>query len=165
MVGHTMVVRYAESHFFADFSNGLRLEKTRFVRMIPASLAVLLRLDRRRNELLSERSQKNIPCSKCNTCHAPMSCSACGMVDYCSKKCQTMHWPQHDSRLNARLGVYFVMFMIGQHLSVNSFATEGCTSYIRHSKTTLGRPSRSTHECSIPFKCSESQEELRLTGS
>lgn len=98
--GHTMVVRYAESHHYADGQIGLRIEDATLVRIIPAALLDLLGLDERRNELLNwmeNHDDSEIPCGNCRKTPAPKRCSACSLVDYCSKECQRAHWSVHKS--------------------------------------------------------------------
>ncbi|KAI0114102.1 hypothetical protein GGR51DRAFT_505493 [Nemania sp. FL0031] len=47
-----------------------------------------LRIDSR---ALCCNQQSNLPCPKV----ASLACKACLMVSYCSKRCQTAHWPDH----------------------------------------------------------------------
>ncbi|KAI0086869.1 hypothetical protein BDY19DRAFT_335096 [Irpex rosettiformis] len=92
VVGNTLAVFYADSHYFMDGSVGLRVEDVSTVKVIPCSLERLLSTNA--NDVNIRRA-----CSSCGTqrrdTDIPLrGCSRC-KTKYCNQECQRVDWPRH----------------------------------------------------------------------
>ncbi|KAF9355113.1 hypothetical protein BGX26_006988 [Mortierella sp. AD094] len=83
--GNTIFVRYAEKHYFLDMTEGLRVEDTSFVHVVPLSLSTICDTHR--------TVTPNI-CKKCGK-RTTKRCAKCKQTYYCSRECQTDNWPDH----------------------------------------------------------------------
>jgi hypothetical protein len=94
-IGFTVLVRYAEVHYFMDQQVGLRIDHPQFVKVLPMRLTNLTLFDQGRAEKPDNDRQHGVYCQRCNRTPAPSRCAACKTVDYCSKECQTANWASH----------------------------------------------------------------------
>lgn len=85
--GNTIFVRYARQHWFLDLSEGLRIEDTAFVYVVPYSLSAIID---------THRAITPHVCKKCGN-RASLRCAKCKQTYYCSRECQTDNWLDHKA--------------------------------------------------------------------
>eukprot|EP01056_Protomagalhaensia_sp_Gyna25_P005966 Protomagalhaensia_sp_Gyna_25__5965@NODE_923_length_2416_cov_111_399663_g729_i0_p2_GENE_NODE_923_length_2416_cov_111_399663_g729_i0NODE_923_length_2416_cov_111_399663_g729_i0_p2_ORF_typecomplete_len185_score22_87zfMYND/PF01753_18/2_1e08Ribosomal_L40e/PF01020_17/0_24_NODE_923_length_2416_cov_111_399663_g729_i016312185 len=94
--GHTLAVMYAETHYFLDGSQGLRIESLESVKIIPLSMGNLLQLSDQLR-IFSRLNQDIAICHGCGKLLHPggrRKCGACLLFYYCGKDCQTRAWTE-----------------------------------------------------------------------
>ena len=88
--GHTLCVRYAESHHFLDSTVGLREEHLSFAMVLPTDIETLKQISD------YEPMLKVTRCWECGYRSVKLKkCAKCKVGRYCSKKCQVAHWETH----------------------------------------------------------------------
>ncbi|KAF9920163.1 hypothetical protein FBU30_010044 [Linnemannia zychae] len=85
--GNTIFVRYAQQHWFLDLSEGLHVEDTAFVYVVPYRLSSIL------------DAHRSLVPNKCKACgkKASQFCAKCKRTFYCTHECQVENWPTHRS--------------------------------------------------------------------
>ncbi|CAF1129670.1 unnamed protein product [Adineta steineri] len=126
LVGHTILIMYAEKHDFADMSTGVRQEEGDLVVIFKCSMQTLIKtfgsmmaspacfqceakqssptqnslLEKKENlisgDLSSHVNQDSQPMSASSSLK---KCARCGIAWYCSKVCQTQHWKDNHKKL------------------------------------------------------------------
>jgi len=96
--GYTIVFTYAEMHYFADGTVGIRLEEGAYVKVLPYSLAELMAA----NDIVFEEDRKG-KCSFCGTMQGDISdnlkvCSRCKNTFYCGRECQAKAWAKSHKK-------------------------------------------------------------------
>ncbi|KAF9115983.1 hypothetical protein BGX27_005420 [Mortierella sp. AM989] len=86
-VGNTIFVRYAEQHFFMDGTQGLRIENTALIYVVPLSLSTICS---------AHRAVTPNKCMECGS-QAKQICAKCKQAYYCTRKCQVDNWSVHRS--------------------------------------------------------------------
>ena len=93
VVGSTVFVRYARrvevlGHRYVHAG------AARYVKVVPATLTQLSRLEADRLELLMKK-KLSTKCQHCEQEGATLLCARCELTRYCSKACQVAHWATH----------------------------------------------------------------------
>lgn len=92
--GYTLILTYAEKHYFMDGSVGIRLEEGASVMVLPHSIAELM--DANDSVFGEDRKEK---CASCGMKEGDVSdglkkCSRCKYTFYCGKECQAKAWAE-----------------------------------------------------------------------
>eukprot|EP01029_Cantina_marsupialis_P014055 TRINITY_DN3111_c1_g1_i1.p1 TRINITY_DN3111_c1_g1~~TRINITY_DN3111_c1_g1_i1.p1 ORF type:complete len:216 (-),score=41.77 TRINITY_DN3111_c1_g1_i1:254-901(-) len=95
--GMTLAIRYPVFHYFMDGQQGIRVEETPSVKLIPFSLKEITKM----GEILGKSKAKATKgiCSVCGKAEAKQKCGACSIPYYCSKECQKKDWKGEHKEL------------------------------------------------------------------
>ncbi|KIM73481.1 hypothetical protein PILCRDRAFT_727497 [Piloderma croceum F 1598] len=90
--GYTLILTYAERHYFMDGDAGIRLEEGASVKVVPYSMAELIGA----NDIMFEEGRME-KCACCGTKESDTTealkwCSKCKSAFYCGKECQIKVW-------------------------------------------------------------------------
>ncbi|KAF9582587.1 hypothetical protein BGW38_011001 [Lunasporangiospora selenospora] len=82
--GSTIFILYADQHYFADGTVGIRVEYGQHVLVMQHSMSDIL------------KAQSVTP-GECQKCQKPAGsrCAKCHKATYCSRECQVSHWGAH----------------------------------------------------------------------
>ncbi|KAK0624286.1 hypothetical protein B0T14DRAFT_565569 [Immersiella caudata] len=101
--GFTVMILYADQHFFLDMTTGIRLEEESLCKIVPASLNELLSL----SDKVGRYSTWQTGGRTCHGCDEKrvdlQKCARCGMFWYCNKSCQTTGWQSKGHKRDCNL--------------------------------------------------------------
>lgn len=101
--GYTVAILYAQKHSFLDLTTGIRQEEICGIKVIPAALTDLLRLNDRIHQYSLELDGKRA-CHGCDEKKTSLQkCSKCSLFWYCNKSCQATGWDDRGHKRDCKL--------------------------------------------------------------
>ncbi|KZP20941.1 hypothetical protein FIBSPDRAFT_826305 [Athelia psychrophila] len=90
--GYTLVLMYAERHYFADGTVGIRLEEGASVKVLPYSVATLMAANDRYFGQEGKGACDHCKAGEKETAGGLKNCARCKVISYCGKNCQNEAW-------------------------------------------------------------------------